>query len=178
MSLAISFGKWQTMDDGNPQNLGAIQISLKNGLPERPQKTTPRPPNFDECLKKSIPRVFSPLSFLIHCLMLTNLPKTIRNLSKTVKAQSGIDQKSVRNQSGIYQTMCKIRQGIGNKWIRHGSNWIKHLSTSIRSHSATDQTPIENQSKSAKHAHICKTTWRKSVKCMSNSNQTSIKHRS
>ena len=115
MSLAISFGKWQTMDGGNPQNLGAIQLSFKHGLPERPQKTTPRPPNFDECLKKSIPRVFSPLSFLIHCLMLTNLPKTIRNLSKTVKAQSGIDQKSVRNQSGIYQTMCKIRQGIGNK---------------------------------------------------------------
>ena len=88
---------------------------VENRLPERPQKTTPRPPNFDECLKKSIPRVFSPLSFLIHCLMLTNLPKAIRNLSHTVKAQSGVDQKAVRNQPGIYQTMCEIQQGIGNK---------------------------------------------------------------
>ena len=64
---AIFHGKWQkwvanALETWAPCN-------FKNGLPEQPPKSTHRPPKFDERLKKSIPQMFSQLSFLIHRLI-------------------------------------------------------------------------------------------------------------
>ena len=57
---------------------------LRKPCPKNASQTTPKsppqPPNFDECFGKSIQRVFSQLSFLIHCLIgfQANPPATVR----------------------------------------------------------------------------------------------------
>ena len=66
---AISFGKMALFGVRSPRNLGAMQISLKMAS-QSDLKINTSTPKFEECFGKSIQRVFSQLSCLIHGLII------------------------------------------------------------------------------------------------------------
>ena len=66
---AISFGKMALFGVRSPRNLGAMQSSLKMAS-QSDLKINTSTPKFEECFGKSIQRVFSQLSCLIHGLII------------------------------------------------------------------------------------------------------------